>query len=139
MAVYRDREGSVVLFVDAQNRIAMQLREDKPNLPAANQWGLFGGLAETGEQPQAVLIREIQEELDLALEPSKIVFLRRHFIAEQNLTTWVFQYPVTHELENVILREGQTWDFIGEADPRVANIGLHHHEIVLDYWKSFPR
>ncbi len=136
MAVYRNREGVVVLLIDDQNRIAMQLRDDKPNLPAANQWGLFGGLSEPGEQPQEVVQREIQEELGVDLESSKIVLLRKHYIQAQNLTTWVFQYPVNDELENAVLNEGQAWDFIGAKDSRVDNIGLHHREIVLDYWKS---
>ena len=136
MAVYRNREGVVVLLIDDQNRIAMQLRDNKPNLPAANQWGLFGGLSEAGEQPQAVLLREIQEELGVDLEPSKIVLLRKHYIQAQNLTTWVFQYRVTDELEQADLREGQAWDFIAADDSRVDNIGLHHREIALDYWNA---
>ena len=31
-------------------------------------WGLFGGVIETGEEPAAALIRELHEELDLAVE-----------------------------------------------------------------------
>lgn len=124
------------MLVDSQNRIAMQLRDNIPNLPAANQWGLFGGLCEAGENPQEVVIREIQEELSVTLDTSKVILHRKHYIAEQNLTTWIFYYPVTNELEKAVLHEGQAWDFIGENDPRVGNIGLHHHEIVQDYWQT---
>ncbi len=72
----------------------------------------------------------------MTLEPGKTVLVRKHYISQQNLTTWVFQYPITNELETAALHEGQAWDFISKDDPRVDNIGLHHHEIVLDYWKS---
>jgi hypothetical protein len=37
MAVYHDIEGVVVLLTDTHDRIAMQLRDNKAGLPAANQ------------------------------------------------------------------------------------------------------
>jgi 8-oxo-dGTP diphosphatase len=134
MAVYQDKEGSVVLLVDAQQRIAMQLRDNKPGLPAANKWGLFGGLIDAAETPKETALREIQEELLITLDPNRLSLYRKHYIPEQRLTTWVFHYTVDGELDNAILQEGQMWDFIGSDDPRAAKIGLHHHEIVLDYW-----
>ena len=137
MAVYRDLEGVAIILADNQNRIAMQLRENKPDLPAANQWGLFGGLLEQGENPQNAILREIREELSVQLNPTKVSLLGKHYIPEQNLTTWIFHYPITGELDYAILHEGQAWDFIGKDDERINDIGLHHHEIVLDYWKAF--
>ncbi len=136
MAVYRDREGVVVLLADSRKRIAMQLRDNKPGLPAANQWGLFGGLSEPGEAPKTTALREISEELNVELVPEKLTFYHKHYISEQNLTTWIFLYPVANELDHAVLREGQTWDFIGIQDERVDNIGLHHREIVLSFWES---
>jgi 8-oxo-dGTP pyrophosphatase MutT (NUDIX family) len=135
MAVYHDKEGSVVLLVDAHHRIAMQLRDNKPGLPAANKWGLFGGLINTPETPKETAIREIQEELSIILDSDRLSLYRKHYIPEQHLTSWIFHYPVeSGELDNAILQEGQMWDFISKDDPRVSEIGLHHHEIVLDYW-----
>ena len=134
MSVYRNLEGAVVLLTDPQGRIAMQLRDNKPGLPAANQWGLFGGLIDSGESPKDVAIREIQEELGVSLDPERLSLYRNHYIPEQSLTTWVFHYPVDGDLDHAVLREGQTWDFIAEDDPRVAEISLHHRDIVLDYW-----
>ena len=134
MAVYRDLAGSVVLMVDTDDRIAMQLRENIPDLPAANQWGLFGGLIDEPETPKETALREIQEELNVRLDADRITLYRKHYIPEQNLTTWVFHYRVNGKLDDAILNEGQAWDFIGQDDPRVSNIGLHHQEIVLDYW-----
>jgi 8-oxo-dGTP pyrophosphatase MutT (NUDIX family) len=136
MTIYRDIEGAVVILVDEQGRIAMQLRDDKPGLPAANQWGLIGGLVQAGEDARAIGLREVQEQLDVRLNPEKLSLYRKHYIPEQNLTTWLFHYLLADELDNAILCEGQAWDFIGRDDPRVENIGLHHHEIVLAYWAS---
>ena len=136
MSVYRDIEGSVVLLADSNNRIAMQQRDNKPGLPAANKWGLFGGLVKGNESPKDVALREIQEELSVRLNQDKLSLYRKHYIPEQNLTTWVFHYPLDGELEKAVLCEGQIWDFIGEDDSRVQEIGLHHHEIVLAYWEE---
>ena len=136
MTVYRDIEGVVVILIDKQQRIAMQLRDNNPTLPAANQWGLFGGLLNQGENPQDAVLREIKEELNIQLNPIKLSLLRKHYIPEQNLTTWIFHYLVTDELEHARLYEGQAWDFISKDDARVNDIGLHHHEIVLDFWKA---
>lgn len=137
MAVYRDREGIVVLLADRLGRVAMQLRDNKPGLPAANQWGLFGGLLDPGESPLGAAEREIREELGIPLDPQRFVLVQKHYIAEQNLTTWVFRYPVDGELDHAVLHEGQGWDFISRDDPRAANIGLHHHDIVHEFWQSF--
>jgi 8-oxo-dGTP pyrophosphatase MutT (NUDIX family) len=136
MSAYRDREGIVVLLVDTLGRIAMQLRDNKPGLPAANQWGLFGGLMDTGEAPLEAAQREIHEELGITLDPQRLVLMRKHHIAEQNLTTWVFHYPVDSELDHAVLREGQGWDFLSRDDPRASNIGLHHYEIAHQFWQG---
>lgn len=136
MSVYRDREGIVVLLVNARGAIAMQLRDNKPGLPAANQWGLFGGLMDTHETPSDTALREIKEELGVTLDPYRLSLVQKHYLVEQNLTTWVFHYPVDHELDHAILNEGQGWDFISRDDPRALNIGLHHHEIAHHFWRD---
>lgn len=136
MSVYRDREGVVVLLVDMLGRIAMQLRDNKPGLPAANQWGLFGGLMDKDETPLDAAQREIYEELGITLDPQRLVLMRKHYIVEQNLTTWVFHYPVDGELDYAVLREGQEWDFLSRDDPRASNIGLHHAEITRQFWQE---
>lgn len=136
MSVYRNLEGSVVLLVDDDGRVAMQLRDNKPGLPAANQWGLFGGLLAGEETPAETALREIQEELSVSLDPKRLTLLQKHYISEQNLTTWVFLYSVNGELDNAVLSEGQQWDFISRSDPRAAEIGLHHKEIVHSFWNA---
>lgn len=136
MAAYHNSIGAVVLLTDAQGRIAMQLRDDKPGLPAANKWGLFGGLVDHNEWPRETALREIQEELSVSLDVGRLSLYRDHYIPEQNLTTHIFHYPVTDELDQAVLREGQAWDFIAKDDSRVAQIGLHHHDIVLEFWAN---
>ncbi len=51
------------MIVDDEGRVLLQLRDDKPGLPGAGQWGFFGGHLETGERPQDAFLRELDEEL----------------------------------------------------------------------------
>ena len=136
MSVYRNLEGSVILLIDSDKRIAMQLRDNKPGLPAANKWALFGGLISGDETPTETIIREVREELSIVLDLERLSLLYRHYIPEQNLTTWVFCYSVDTELDNAVLLEGQAWDFIDRNDPKASEIGLHHYEIVHDFWSE---
>jgi 8-oxo-dGTP pyrophosphatase MutT (NUDIX family) len=54
-----------VAVLTHRDRVAMQLRDDKPNISSPGQWGLFGGSAEAGEDPHTAIEREIEEELGL--------------------------------------------------------------------------
>ena len=63
------RQATVVKAViyDSRGRILLQLRDDKPGLPEPGRWGLFGGMVEEGEAPEAALARELLEELGAAV------------------------------------------------------------------------
>lgn len=45
----------------------LQLRDDKPGISAPGMWSLFGGGVVEGEEPQAALLREVEEELSIRL------------------------------------------------------------------------
>lgn len=54
-----------VLLVNS--RYVLQLRDNKPGIPSPGMWSLFGGRIEEGEEPQAAMLREIEEELCVRL------------------------------------------------------------------------
>ena len=63
-----DKQGTSTqgeLCNNAMGRVALQLRDDKPHVGAADCWGLFGGHSEPGETPDQTIRREILEELDI--------------------------------------------------------------------------
>lgn len=136
MAVYRNTAGSVILLEDRQGRIAMQLRDDKPGLPGRNQWGLFGGLIDGGEPADLTILREVREELASTLDTSKLHLHRKHYLSEYDLTTYVFHYRVTDELDNAVLSEGQAWRWMGPDDLQTVAAVPYHRDIITDFWQG---
>jgi 8-oxo-dGTP pyrophosphatase MutT (NUDIX family) len=56
----------------ADGRYVMQLRDSKPEIFYPDHWGCFGGAVEPDETPVAALVRELAEELAVAVEPSTV-------------------------------------------------------------------
>jgi 8-oxo-dGTP diphosphatase len=57
-----------VALIDADGRILLAKRPEGKSL--AGLWEFPGGKVETGERPEAALIRELQEELSINVEES---------------------------------------------------------------------
>jgi 8-oxo-dGTP diphosphatase len=55
------------LLYTQRAEVLLQLRDNKPDLPYANCWTLFGGAVEEGETPGEAIRRELVEELDLVI------------------------------------------------------------------------
>jgi len=62
------KQVATVLLFDADNKLLIYLRDDKPSISYPNHWDLFGGFLEEGESPSQALERELREELDIKLE-----------------------------------------------------------------------
>ena len=59
-----------VALVDAEKRVLLQQRS--PDRAMAGLWEFPGGKVEEGETPEAALVREIEEELGIALDPAAL-------------------------------------------------------------------
>jgi 8-oxo-dGTP pyrophosphatase MutT (NUDIX family) len=55
----------------------LQRRDDRPDIFFPGHWGLFGGAIEPGESEEAALIRELAEEIGLALAPDAARYFTR--------------------------------------------------------------
>jgi 8-oxo-dGTP diphosphatase len=65
-----------ILLFDGEGKLLIYLRDDKPEIPFPNRWDFFGGHVEAGETPEQALVRELEEELGVALQRWK--FFRRY-------------------------------------------------------------
>ncbi len=92
-------------FIYHDDRLLLQLRDDKPTIYHPNHWGLFGGSLDPGETPQQAIVRELTEEL--CWTPPDPRFL---FTWEEEMKPWVtyvFATPLTVAVEHLCLTEGQ--------------------------------
>ncbi len=65
-------EGSNVIIANPHGQILLFLRDDKPGIPCPNMWALLGGTREPGETPRRTLLREIEEEIGVVLDPAEV-------------------------------------------------------------------
>ena len=66
--------------MDEDNRVLLQLRDDKPDIFFPNHWGCFGGAIEPGEAPHDTLLRELQEELGNTFDNAIIEKIHHHLV-----------------------------------------------------------
>jgi 8-oxo-dGTP pyrophosphatase MutT (NUDIX family) len=141
--VITDREKTqIVLLIleDADRRIALQLRDNLPNLAYGDHWGLFGGHVEMGEQPLAAGIREVREELGCTLDPHKMKpFQTLNQNPERDY--FIFCYEVSRELDTAKLAEGQRFGFFTQSQIEQTSIEgkeivPHHRKALRDYWSG---
>jgi 8-oxo-dGTP pyrophosphatase MutT (NUDIX family) len=56
----------------SDGRYVMQLRDSNPAIFYPDHWGCFGGAIDAGEGPVAALVRELKEELQVAVAPADV-------------------------------------------------------------------
>ncbi len=136
-------KGVAILLQDELGRIALQLRDDGPGVRDPDQWGLFAGLMQATSQPEEEIVREVEEELECSLDPEKLTFVKvfQAWNDECWLDNYVFSYPVSHELDNAVLKEGQEyrffpWKEIQRGHLRGKKIISFHHMIIEWYFQG---
>jgi ADP-ribose pyrophosphatase YjhB (NUDIX family) len=93
--------------------------------PNSDQWGLVGGKVDPGETTLQAIVREVQEEVGLTLDPN---LLREAFTqvcpGEVDYLTTTFVYPDMNasELNNIKMETGLSSGLITEED--LCNIKL---------------
>ena len=68
-----ERHYAGALLVDANGKLVVQKRDDKPGITNPGMVSLFGGTSHEGESPAETLRRELQEELELDINPDNIL------------------------------------------------------------------
>lgn len=121
---------SLVILEDLKGHIALQLRDNIPFIPNPDQWAIFGGRIEQDESPRQAALREVQEELTIALTPAKLSFLKTFYYREKGKAFWLFHYPVQKELNHANLTEGQLYR---QVAPELIMSGLIDHKRIIDH------
>lgn len=112
--------GAKIAVIVGARLLAIQ-RDDIPTIPHPGLWDLPGGGREGCEEPERTALRELEEELGLAMEPARIVW-RRFYPDRAGSWFFVALWP---ELRADTVRfgdEGQGWalmpvtDFLSRRD-----------------------
>ena len=101
------------------DKLIVILRDNKPGLDFANMWDLPGGAREGNESPQACVIREVQEELGIRLDPSAIIWEKTYpGMQDKKLTGYFMAAHISPEQYRGIEfgDEGQGWKLMSPDD-----------------------
>ena len=99
-----------VLPVTPDGRVLLQQRDDRQDIPYPGAWTFFGGAVEPGETPAQAIVRELREELDIAL-PLRFWHTyscpARSIPGELDVRVHVFVAELSQPVESLTLYEGQ--------------------------------
>ncbi|MEP6018519.1 MAG: NUDIX hydrolase [Paracoccaceae bacterium] len=98
----------IALFVG--DKLATLLRDDLPGLIWAGYWDVPGGGIEGDETPLQCVLRELEEELCVALDPSLVQWGREYGTSNGDIS-WFFaaHAPASLEQQMSLGDEGQDW------------------------------
>lgn len=132
------RRGACVLMVDAQDRVALQLRDAKPWIGSGDCWSLFGGGMRPGETPEQTLVREMREELCIDIDATRLQLAER-IVTPAGLRSSVYLYRLDDELAGARLQEGQRFGLYARHEIQDGQLeGKHvvpwHLAALAEFW-----
>ncbi len=105
---------ALVFAVDAERRVLMQLRDDRPEVINPGTWAPFGGHVEPGETLLAAALREFDEETGLTLSATALTPLGRR-LSERRTRLYAFRTTFSAEPSAIRLGEGAGFGLLTEA------------------------
>lgn len=104
---------AIGVIQNAEGKILVTQRNDPRNRFSHNKWQYPGGSIEFGEHPVDALVREIQEEVGIDVEPvidQPIVY--SHLYKEQNVHIIAMTYPAVYKSGTIdITGDPETGDY----------------------------
>ena len=93
-----------VILEGKDNKILLQLRDNKPEIPYPGYWSIFGGEIEEGETSLEGAVREIEEELGKRLEKESLILYK---IVTLDKDYYIYRANFPYDLSEITLTEGQ--------------------------------
>ena len=129
----------VKAFVIYNKRLLLILRDNKPNIPSPNKWGLPGGAIRKNEKSLKAIKRELKEEINIV--PQNIIYLGKQIYEDGSEVSRYFSKLTKDEFKNVKLcSEGQKLEFfsldkISQLD--LAGYSTEYFSNYIDQIKKF--
>ena len=99
------------LYDRKHNAVLLHLRDGNTKINP-NKWSLFAGACEAGETPLQTFVREIEEEIGLAIDPKEVKFLDEYFNDTTNVFRHVYYIEKYVPLSELTLGEGAGMDWV---------------------------
>lgn len=126
--------GVNIIFLNSQRKILLHLRDDKPDIPYPNMWGLPGGHIDGIETPEECMLREIKEELGLVSSDIAL------FIAAKRSygTEHTFWSRADFCSESIQLTEGQRVQWFSYPEIQQMQLIYEDNHIIDEFFTQHP-
>lgn len=106
------------------HKYVLQLRDNKPEIPARGMWSLFGGTREKGESSKDTLLREINEELSISIDNYHFHWSFEHYsdFLGQQVHYTIYSSDITRQWADCRLKEGQKFQAFHFPELQSLNI-----------------
>ncbi len=126
--------GTNIIFFNDEQKVLLHLRDDKPEIPYPNRWGLPGGHIDEQETPEECILREMHEELDLELHNIRLfVAAERSYGTEH--TYWA---RANFQPEKITLSEGQGVQWFSYSEIQRMPLIYEDNAILDDFFVQQP-
>jgi 8-oxo-dGTP diphosphatase len=128
------RQGASIIFVNENHEVLLFLRDDKPGLPFPDMWDLPGGHVEENESPEACIVREMREEMELDMEEFTL-FSVTDFPDRIEHTFWT---KADLDIDRITLHEGQCLKWFTEREVNNSELAMGFNGILADFFAKAP-
>lgn len=105
-----------ILLLNKQNKILMQLRDNKKGIYGQGKWGVLGGKKNDGETPEECISREIREELEIELNGPKLINIIEDEGSDYIFKHYIFLDFINKNAGDLKLNEGTKVGFYTLGD-----------------------
>jgi 8-oxo-dGTP diphosphatase len=128
------RRGCSIIFVNDKKQVLLFLRDDKMDIPFPNMWDVPGGHVEDNETPDQCIVREMDEEMGLALSGFKTFSVE----AFDDRIEYAFWKKENIDINEIKLTEGQCLKWFSENEVKNTELAYGFNEILEDFFAQAP-
>lgn len=97
------RQGTSIIFVNSREQVLLLLRDDIAGIPYPGCWDIPGGHVEEGETPEQCIVREMKEEIGLAI--TQVQLFNKYETSDK--IEYTYWQKADLDVSTIILNEGQ--------------------------------
>jgi 8-oxo-dGTP diphosphatase len=127
-------DGTNIIFLNDQNAVLLQLRDDKPTIPYPNMWAIPGGHVDQGETPLQCILREVKEEMGIELHDVALFAAAERSYGREH-TYWT---RANFSVEDVKLSEGQGVRWFSYNEIKSIQLIYEDNAIIDEFFQQRP-